>query len=157
MIPTRLKAELPRRLSCPVGAEAISGALAGVSHVEPLSVAFLDRAGRSASEFRRLRSRLAPYKIMEAVDQPARKPGISAAHFMVEAGWYDEKWELLVYPVLSECRHTANRLLREQGMPAVVRWLKSSDRAGWVERSRRVELVFSPADASLAIQESRGV
>lgn len=157
MIPTRLKAKLPRHLSYPIGAKAISEALADAPHVGPLSVTFWDQAVWPASEFRRLLSERLPYKIMEAVYQPASKPGISASHSMIERGWYYEKWELRVYSVLSEFRHAANRLLREQGLPAVALWLKSSDRAGWVERCQRVDLVFNPTDESLTIQESSGV
>jgi hypothetical protein len=157
MIPTRLKARLPRQLSYPVGAEAISEALAGAPHVEAFSVTFWDEAVWPASEFRRLLLERLPYKVMTAEYQPTRKPGISASDHMVQIGWYDEKWELSVYPVRSEFRQLANRLLREVGLPAIVTWLRSSGRAGWSANWHRIELVFSPADGSIASQESNGV
>ena len=60
-------------------------------------------------------------------------------------------------PVSSSSRPLANRLLRGEGLPAIVTWLKSSGRAGWTATCHRIELVFNPTDESLASQESSGV
>jgi hypothetical protein len=157
MIPTRLKAKLPRHLSYPIGAGPISEALAGVPHFEALFVTFRDEAVWPASEFRRLLAERLPYKVMAAEYQPARKPGISGSDHMVRSGWYEEKWELRVYPVLAEFRPLANRLLRGEGLPAIVAWLKSSDWAGWITTWQRIELMFNPTDESLTSQVSGGV
>ena len=157
MIPTRLKAKLPQHLSYPVGAEALSEALAGAPHLESLSVTFRDLAVWPASEFRRLLSARLRYRILSAEFRPARGPGLTGSNEMVERGWYDERWELTVYPVLAEFRHLANRRLREQGLPAVARWLRASDRAGGDPRPRRIELLFDPVNGSLVDQESEGV
>ncbi len=157
MIPTRYKGRLPRQLSYPVGAEAIGEALAGVTHVEVLSVAFLTTPVWPASEFRRCLLERLPYKVMAAEYQPGRKPGLSASNQMVQIDWYDEKWELMVYPVLAEFRHPANRSLREKGLPAIGTWLSASGRAGWVAKWQLIELVFSPADGSIESFESSGV
>jgi hypothetical protein len=157
MIPTRYRDKLPREQSYPVGAGAISEAQADAPHVEALSVAFQDQAVWHASEFRRILSERQPYRILEASFRPASKPGISASKHMIELGWYDEVWEIQVYPVLAEFRHRANRLLIEQGLPGIARWLRSSDRSGWVERSHRVELIFIPVEESLVVREHHGV
>lgn len=157
MIPTRVKAKLPRNLSYPIGAEALGEELAGAPHAESLSVTFRDEAVWPNSEFRRLLTERLPYRILAAEFRPARGPGLIASNDMLERGWFDESWQLTVYPVLSEFRHVANRLLREEGLPAIVRWLRSSGRAGWSTRSQRIELVFGPADTSLAAQENSGV
>jgi hypothetical protein len=157
MIPTRFRSKLPRHLSYPVGAEAISEALAGAPHFDSLSVAFNDGAVWPASGFRRLLAEKLPYVIIKAAFSPARGPGLTGAAFMIEKGSYDEQWELHVYPILSEFRSVANRLLREQGLPAIANWLRSSDHAGWRTVPRRVELVFGPADGSLAVREWYGV
>jgi hypothetical protein len=157
MIPTRLKARLPRYLSYPVGAEAISGALVGARHIEALSVTFNDQAVWPASEFRRLLVERLSYRVMAAEYRPTRKPGIGAADFMVRRGWYDERWELVVYPVLAEFRHLTNRLLLEEGMPAIATWLKSSGRSGWNASWHRIELWFDPVAGSIAARESDGV
>lgn len=156
MIPTRHKAKLPRHLSYPVGSKDITEGLAGVPRVDLLSVAFLDQAIWPGSEFRRLLAGRLPHKVMEARYGPAGKPGISGAKHMVDMGWYDEKWELSVYPVLVEFRHVANQLLRDQGLPAVARWLRSAERAGWGMKSRWIVLVFNAAAGSLAASEGSG-
>jgi hypothetical protein len=157
MIPTRLKAKLPRHLSYPIGAGAISEALAGAPHVEAFTVMFWDAAVWPASEFRRRLSERLPYVVMGASYSPASGPGLVGSDRMVQDGWYEEKWELRVNPVLPEFRHPANRLLREEGLPAIVRWLKSSGRAGWTATWHRIDLVFDPAEGSLASQECSGV
>lgn len=157
MILTRLKAKLPRHLSYPVGAEAISEALADEPHVASLSVTFWDQAVWPASEFRRLLNERLPYRIMIVEFRPERGPGLIGSAAMIEDGWYDERWELRVYPVLAEFRSTANRLLREQGLPAVSRWLRSSRRAGWLTVPQWVESVFDPTKDALAVREGSGV
>jgi len=88
---------------------------------------------------------------MEGEFRPVRTPGFSAKIL------YDEAWHLRVYPTLAELRQLANRLLREQGLPAIAAWLKSSKQAGWLERSQRIELIFNPVDGSMASHESHGM
>ncbi len=156
MIPTRLKAKLPGHLSYPVGAAAISGMLAGVPHVEALSITFWDEAVWPGSEFRRLLAGRLPYTVMTAAYRPASRPGLSGSGDMVRTGWFAEKWELSVYPVLAEFRPLANRLLRAEGLPAIVAWLRSSNRAGWVARWQRIDFSFRPTDELLSRRESSG-
>lgn len=157
MIPTSFKAKLPRGLSYPVGAEAISEALAGAPHIEALSVTFHESAVGPASEVRRLLVERLPHKVMAAEYQPRRKPGISAADFMIQHGWYDERWDLFVYSVQTKFRHLVNRLLHEEGLPAIETWLKSSGRSGWKMSWHRIELWFDPAAGCIAARESAGV
>jgi hypothetical protein len=73
---------------------------------------------------------------------------------MIERGWYDEHWRLLVYRVLLEFRHTANRLSHEQGLPAVARWLGKAEGLARGIVPQHMELVFNPVDGTLAIVES---
>jgi hypothetical protein len=110
-----------------------------------------------ASEFqRRLREGL-PYPVLAAEYAPAHKPGYYGAKSLVEGGWYDARWSLRVYPVLRELRHGVAQLLREQGLPAVVEWLRSSGRAGWEGRQHRLQLVLSAAEGTLLVQREDGV
>src|SRR5262249_15553900 len=143
MIPTRYKAKLPRDLSYPIGAEALTEGLANAPHSESFSVSFWDKQQ--------------PHKVLVAEYQHSRKPGYSGANFLVESGWYDEKWGLTVYPVARAVRHLANRLIRERGLPLLVQWLRSSERAGWLTRNQRIELQFNPAEETLSAEESSGV
>lgn len=156
MIPTSYKVKLPRHLSYPVGAEAVSEALAGAPYFESLTLGFSDRAIWPGAEFRRLLRERLPYKLMRAAYRSSNKAGFITSNAMARQGWNDVSWELTVYPVLSELRHLANGLLLEQGLPAVAGWLKSSHRAGWMSRSQQILLEFNPADGTLAILQSSG-
>lgn len=156
MIPTRYRAKLPRGFSYPVGAGIVGDALAAAPHVEELSIAFYNRCGNSAGLRRALAER-SPYTLLEALYNPARKPGLCAANSMIEEGWYGEKWELKVYPVLSHSRHLAEGLIREVALPAVAAWLRSSSRAGWASTWRKIAFMFDPAAPSLTPRTDHGV
>ena len=157
MIPTRSKSKLPKALSYPLGAEAISQALAGAPHADELSLRFYDQAVWPTTEFNRLVRDGLPYRIMSAVYMPPRKVCRSAPTTLVEGGWYQGHWSITVYPVLRELRQAAGQLLREQGLPVVVEWLRSSVRAGWDIRQHRLDLVFSPAKGTLSAAREDGV
>lgn len=157
MIPTRHKAKLPRHLSYPIGAEALTEGLGNAPHTEELSVSFWGTPVWPYSRFQRTLAQQQPYKVLVAEFRPFQKPGYRGAQCLVESGWYDEKWLMTVYPVVRELRHLANRLLRERGLPLLVQWLRSSERAGWLTRDQRIELLFNPVEESLSAQEMSGV
>jgi hypothetical protein len=158
MIPTRYKSRLPGHLSYPIGAQALSEALAGAPHAEALNVGFSDDLfAISAVDFQRLLRERKPYKILEAEHKPARKPGISASNQSVEEGELGEKWEIRVFPVLRELRHLANRLLKDEGLPAVAQWLRSSQQAGRDSRRQWIELVFDPAGETITVRQGGSV
>jgi hypothetical protein len=157
MIPTRHKAKLPKTLSYPLGAQAISEALADAPHAGDFALWFSDTPVWPASEFqRRLREGL-PYRVLTAEYMPARSPGYGGAHSLADRGWFDASWSLGVYPVPRELRHGVGLLLREQGLPAVAEWLRSSGRTGWDSRNHRIDFLFSPAEGSLSVQRADGV
>ena len=161
MIPTRSRSKLPKALSYPIGAEAISEALADAPHADEMSLSFYDHPEYTLPKghpywYRTIRSGL-PYLILTVEYQAACKPGLSANNSMIERGWYQEHWNLTVCPVLRELRQVAGRLIREQGLPAVVEWLRSSSRIGWDARRHQIRLVFNPADGTLSIAREDGV
>jgi len=156
MIPTQFRSKLPRHLSYPIGAEALTEGLAGGSHAELFRVSFFDRSDLKHSEFQRIITQNRRYAILVAQYQPARNPGYTGAEFMIESGWYATKWEFEVYPVLCDLRHVVNRLLRERGLPLVIQWLGTSGQAGWLSWKQRIELVFNPLDETLSPQVSSG-
>jgi hypothetical protein len=157
MIPTRHKARLPKALSWPLGAEAISVALADAPHVADLGLWFSGSPVWPASEFRRLLRESLPYPGLVAEYRPASKPGYVGPTFLVERGGYEAEWLLRVSPVPREVRSVAGGALRETGLPAVAAWLRSSDRPGWEGRYHRLTLVFSRADGALTPQLAEGV
>src|SRR5262249_24477960 len=81
--------------------------------------------------FQRLLRESSPYPLLVAEYRPASKPGYGGATFLVEAGWYEAKWELRVNPVLRELRAVASAALRETRLPAGAEWLRSSGAPGW--------------------------
>ena len=157
MIPTRNKIKLPKHLSYPIGAEAVSEALAATPLFELLSLVFWNTPTWRSAEARRILAERMPYAIVEASYKPRRKPGISASNDVIKDGWYDAMCEVWIYAVLPELRDLANRLLREQGLPAVAAWLKSSNQGGWLERHQRIELIFDPTSESLTTRATSGV
>jgi hypothetical protein len=157
MIPTRSKSKLPKALSYPLGAEAISEALADAPHASEMSFSFYDQAVWPASEFQRLVREGLPCRILAVNYQPPLKPGRSAPNSLVESGWYEGHWSVTVYPVRRELRLLAGQLLREQGLAAVVAWLRASGRVGWNTRRHQIALVFDPADTTLSVTQEDGV
>lgn len=153
MIATGYRAKLPKHLSYPVGAEAITTALAGVQAHETLSLKFWFRPFEPASRFQGVLAHRLPYPIVVAHHRPARKPGLSAAQFMVDRGWYDARRELVVYPVLRDLRHAANRLLQDCGLPVLARWLNGVAASGQAMLTRRLELVLAPIEGTLNVSE----
>jgi hypothetical protein len=157
MIPTRFKAKLPKGLSYPLGAEAISQTLAGAPHADELHLSFYGQAVWPAAEFNRLLREGLPYRILSAEYTPPLMPRRIAPKRLVEVGRDQGSWYLTVYPLLCELRPAANHLLREQGLPAVTEWLRSSERSGWDSQQHRIDLVFSPADDKLVVAREDGV
>ena len=98
----------------------------------------------------------APYQILDAQFSPADKAGYIGPNILVEQGFYDERWELAVYPIARELRHAAQTSLRKHGLPLVARWLGGSGRAGWMFRYQRIELAFDPASAVISAKEFTG-
>ena len=157
MITTRHKARLPKSLSWPLGAEAISTALENGPHTADLTLSFSASPVWPASEFQRLLRESAPYPLLVVEYKPPLKPGYYGAAFLVESGWYDAKWELWVNPAPREVRAAAGAALRETGLPMVAEWLRSSFRPGWEGRHHRLALVFSRTDGRLTPQRTDGV
>jgi hypothetical protein len=152
MIPTKYKSRLPRTLSYPLGAEAISRALAGAPHAEDVQLSFHDQAVWPAREFQRFLREGLSYRILELTYLPPRNPGYTASNAWVAMGECEEKWSLIVYAVLRERRQVAGRLLREQGLPAVADWLRLSTQPAWKGRQHRIELLFDPVDEWLSVR-----
>ncbi len=157
MIPTKYKAKLPKPLSHPIGAKALTEGLADAPHAEGLTVSFWGKPVWPGSRFQNALAEQHPYVVLVARYEPAQRPGYGGAQSLIEGGWFDEKWVLTVYPVIPKLRHLANRLLREQGLPLVAEWLRSSRQPGWTARQQEIELVFNPTEGAISARTSSGV
>ena len=154
LIPTRLRAKLPRRLSYPVGAKELSEGLRAAPHFESLEIVFRDRPTFWASEFQRWLEEALPYPVVVADFRPRSKPGFIGSNAMVDKGFYDEKWEIKVHPVLREKRHLAHRLVCDEGVSQLLAWLRQSQTAGWNLQSHFCELVFDPKQDTITACET---
>jgi hypothetical protein len=144
MIATQFKSKLRNILSYPIGAQAISEAFDGLPQVAEIHLRFYDTPGFWKSNFDRALRERKPYGIFVAEYRFERRVAYSSL--------YPSEWSLTVYPVLRELRHTASRLLREQGLASVVLWMKDSGSRGWLEHSHRLELLFDPVAETLTPQ-----
>jgi hypothetical protein len=143
MIPTEWKSKLPKPMSYPIGAEALSEALADAPNVEAMTL-FFGNSQWPASGSRRVLADQTPHDILIAEFWPAAHRGSN------------ENWFLHVYAVPRDLRYMANRLLREQGLPHLFRWLRASLRPDWRARHQKLALRFIPVEESVTADESRG-
>jgi hypothetical protein len=117
--------------------------------MEALAVYFKDGPAYWASESQRIFRERRPYSILVATYEPAWFGGYGVHG-------HDARWSVWITPVLRESRHLANTLLRQQGLPALARWLRLPKPAGWDQRTHRLDLVFDPIEESLTAQEASG-
>jgi hypothetical protein len=134
-----------------MGAKAISEALSDAPHVEDIGLSFRDSALWPASEFQRILRASLPYKLIEVAYQPPLKWNYGPDEFFPE-----KRWELRVNPVRPEQRQEAEELLKKQGFPAIIEWLRLSHQPGWDARRHSLALVFNPAGMSLMLHREDG-
>src|SRR5215475_8224591 len=108
MIRTRSKFKLSHTLSYPIGAESVSESLKGVPQESVLSIGFYDKPGVFVSGFRKLRETNTPYPIFVASFRHIH-PGLTASNQFIADGWYQENWELTVYPVPRHLKSVARQ------------------------------------------------
>ncbi len=143
LIPTQFKSKLPKTLSWPVGAQAISIGLEDVPHASECGLWFSESPVWRASEFQRTLREGRPYAVLVVEYRPAIRMPCGGSKELAAQGWYDPKWEIRVNPVPRPLRAVVGGLIREEGLPAVARWLRSINRAGWEARHHCVELLFA--------------
>ena len=120
LIPTRFRSKIAHTRSYPVGAEAISKALAGVPQFEHLELTFWDYKFQPLAK---------SYKVLEVAYR--HLGGFhSASKDMIERGFHEPKWQITVKPVSRGQRHLVQVQLLERGLPYLKEWLtdNTSDR-----------------------------
>jgi hypothetical protein len=149
MIPTQFKSKLPKTLSWPLGAEAVTAGLGDAPHAMECSLWFSGAPVWRASEFQQMLREAQPYPVLVAEYRPAIRMPYGGSKAMETIGLYDDKWQIQVNPVPRAWRSTVGALLRERGLPTVVGWLRSLTGAGWQNRHHRLELVYAPREQAL--------
>ena len=130
MIPTKLRWRISGELSFPLGAKQISEALAGVPQYAGLAVSFYPHWGETSAHIRAALDSGEPLRVMEARYRNVR-PDRFASQVLMDEGWYDETWELAVYPVLRDRKAATGTLLLTTGLPKVRAWLETPRSDTW--------------------------
>jgi hypothetical protein len=143
MIPTEFKQRLPKHLSYPIGAEALSEALVDAPNLEAITL-FFGTSSWPVSSTKRAITDGMPHNILVAEFWPANYRGSN------------ENWFLHVCAVPRDLRHLVNRLLREQGLPHLAGWLRASLRPDWRSRHQKLVLKFIPMEESITADETSG-
>lgn len=132
LIPTLYKTRLPRNLSYPIGAEALSNGLAGVPQLSQFQISFSDIVSAWKSKFQRILAEGADYEIV-------------TVRF-----W--SPFEILVYPVQRTLKHAAHEALLLHGLPPLREWmLRQSSRRTMTFAS--CSIIFSPPTETVRVQE----
>jgi len=153
MIPTKYKSKLPQTLSYPIGAEIVSASLKGVPQESALILGFYDKPVIFASDFAKLRESNSPYPIFNASYRHIQ-PGLTASNQFIAEGWYEETWELSVYPVPRQLKSLARQALVSVGLPQVRKWLSAERTATWRHGRKHFEIFFFEMDGRIIVRES---
>ncbi len=150
---TRYKEKPPSHLSYPVGLELLATELGQIPQGDKLSVSFHAHAGR-VTEIENKRRSGAYYPVLVArfVYSPL---GLSECNELREHGFYDPKWDIVVYAVSRRHRAVARTLLRDQGIPAVAAWLRTPRTDTWLQGRKEITVCFSEKDQSILVEEDR--
>ena len=144
MIPTKFKSKIPQTHSYPVGAKSLSEALSSVPQLESLNLNFY---GLWASKDKsNLQSVLNVNHINIRENQYSSKN-------LVAQGFYNETWEIIVYPVLREQKAEVQRLLLAEGLPKVKEWLSAKRSPTWLEGRRTLSISFDSGSRTLKYDE----
>lgn len=147
LIPTSHKYRLSKTLSYPIGAEMVSQGLAGVPQRDDLRLSFYYH-----SSFEKEYKQDRPFKIFEAAFDKSDMD-LTRSNDFIENGAYEEKWALTVYPVPRQMKAIAGRLLFEEGLPQIAKWLSTERTPIWKTGHKRAAVYFDLAEESISFQE----
>ena len=132
LIPTRYKTRLPRELTYPIGAEALSEQLDGVPQFSEFRLCFSDLVSAWKSKFQRIIAEGADYEIV-------------AAHL-----W--SPFDIYVYPVKRELKHLAKEALFSHGLPKMREWLLRQSSPSPLKLASG-SIIFSPSTKTVHFEE----
>ncbi len=144
MIPTAFKSKIPQTHSYPVGAELFTEALSSVPQLELLKLSF---RGVWA-----LKGKSKLYLVLEVNHINIRENQYSSKS-LVAQGFYDDTWEIIVYPVLREQKAEVKRLLTVEGLPKVESWLSAKRSPAWLEGRKTLSVFFDEGSHTLRYKE----
>jgi hypothetical protein len=146
LIPTRYKSKIAHTHSYPIGAEAISLALAGVPQFERLELTFWDYKFQPLAK---------SYEVLK-VEYLMRGSFHSASKEMVARGDLNARWSIVIKPVPRGQRHAVQNDLLERRFPFVKQWLIENTSAGRIGRTTMTYFWYED-EQKLGYEESQKV
>ena len=115
LIPSGYKSKIPKTLVWPVRAQEMSAALAGVPQFDELNLKFrFYQSDLSAFQW--------TWMTLLRVDYSRHDRGFSSSRSMIERGWHNRNWSIVITPVpSSEAKIIRDHLL--PALPKVAEWL----------------------------------
>ena len=151
LIPTRLKVKLPLDFSYPIGAEKLSEALASVPQFEKLVIWF-SSYNYSASDRQILRKENEPYEIFRiSMIHPLKS--LSSSKQFIEEGFYNENWEIHVYPVPRELKSVAKQFLIDEVLPQAKVWMEIPRTEIWKTGRKHFKALFRENEPQIFIEQ----
>jgi hypothetical protein len=148
VISTKSKSKIPKTHSWPIGAKAISDALKDTQQYELLEIRFRFWAG-----FMNDRGKGFPYPVL-CVAYSGPKNFFSGSNWMAEKGYYDPKWEIVVYPVPRLWKHVIKGMLIAEALPKIRGWLISNVHSMGREGSHALTFQFDELKNEITSEET---
>ena len=144
MIPTAFKSKVPQTHSYAIGAKLLSEGLSAVPQYGLLKLKFY---GLWAS---RDKIKTQPLLNVNHINIPENQ---FSSKNLVSQGFYDDTWEIVVYPVLRDQKAEARNLLLAEGLPKVKDWLETKRSSTWLDGRRTLSVLFDVESHSLRYEE----
>ena len=145
MIPTIYKEKIPKMLSYPIGAEALSIALAGTPQIEHLSIYFYgDFKIDKTKEIKKT------YSILE-VEYTFDFPDRNAPNKWIASGYYSPKWKITVNAVPCELKSEVRNLLEIKAFPQLTKWMLDNQKIHGRHENAAIVFKFDESAGELQI------
>jgi hypothetical protein len=135
LIPTSMRCKIPRSLSYPIGAQAISNFMFGIPIFDELSIWFTNGSSQCESATSFIRAR---YKRTNL--------GMSASHSLERSGFYGPSWDIWVYAVPCNLNATIREFLKNEGLMEIRNWLEAPRSELWLTASHSITMFGKMTD-----------
>ena len=155
MLPTAHRQALPQGLSYPLGAQALSEALAGTTRFDSLTLHF--SAGYDSNARQKALEQMARQEALTVLSVLYAHivPGRSSSNALVDSGYYQPRWELHLAAVPSEFKAKVKALLLSNALPTIRNWLnRPAESWGYGRKCLKVSVTLPELECALSMEES---
>lgn len=139
-------------MTYPIGAEAISRAFAGVPQFKNLVIWFTTTNFAFVSDFQEARKQNQPYEIFQVSMRHPLKSLTSSKQF-IEEGFFEENWEIHVFPVPRELKSVAKQLLLNNALLKAKDWLEKPRTENWKTDRKYFRVLFVEKESYIIIKQ----